>query len=69
MSSLEILKEALKIYEIDIIGVEGNHVKLQNNYEVEVEKNNLYKLLNNENVIAPFNDLNELCRFILRYSN
>ncbi len=66
MSSLEILIEALKVYEIEIVAIDGNHVKLQNNYEVEVEKNNLYKLISNGNIVAPFSDLNELCRFILK---
>ncbi len=67
MSYLEILIEVLKAYEIDIVAVEGKHIKLQNNFEIEVEKNKLYKLISNGNIIAPFNDLNELCRFILMY--
>ena len=65
MTSLEILLEALKVYEIEVITIEGNRVKLQNNYEVEVEKNKLYKLIDNGYIVAPFSDLNELCRFIL----
>ncbi len=65
MPSLEILLEALKVYEIEVIAIEGNRVKLQNNYEVEVEKNKLYKLIDDGYIIAPFSDLNDLCRFIL----
>ena len=65
MPSLEILLEALKVYEIEVIAIEGNRVKLQNNYEVEVEKNKLYKLIDDRYIIAPFSDLNDLCRFIL----
>ena len=45
MSSLDILIEALKVYKIGIVNVEGNLIKLQNNYEVETEENNLYKLI------------------------
>ena len=45
MTSLEILLKALKVYEIEVIEIECNRVKLQNNYEVEVEKNKLYKLI------------------------
>jgi hypothetical protein len=40
MEALEILLEALKVYEIEVIAIEGNRVKLQNNYEVEVGKTN-----------------------------
>ncbi len=65
MTSLEILLEALKVYEIEVIAIEGNRVKLQNKYEVEVEKNKLYKLIDDGYIVAPFRDLNELCRFIL----
>ena len=63
MTALETLLEALKVYEIEVIAVEGNRVKLQNNYEVE--KNKIYKLIDDGYIVAPFGDLNELCRFIL----
>jgi hypothetical protein len=65
MTALETLLEALKIYEIEVIAIEGNRVKLQNNYEVEIEKNKLYKLIDDGYIVAPFADLNDLCRFIL----
>lgn len=65
MTSLEILLEALKVYEIEVIAIEGSRVKLQNNYEVEVEKNKMYKLIDDGYIVAPFGDLNDLCRFIL----
>ena len=65
MRALETLLEALKVYEIEVISIEGTHVKLQNNYEIEVEKNKLYKLIDDGYILAPFCDLNELCRFII----
>ncbi len=65
MTAQENLLEALKVYEIEILSVEGNHVKVQNNFEIEVETNGLYKLLDDGYIVAPFNDLNDLCRFIL----
>jgi hypothetical protein len=68
MSSLEILLDALKVYNIEVLSIDGTHVKLQNNYEVEVEKNKLYKLIDDGYIVAPFADLNELCQFILRQS-
>ena len=57
---------ALKVYEIEVIAIKGNRVKLQNNYEVEVERNKLYKLIDDGYIVAPFSDLNELFRFVLR---
>lgn len=63
--ALETLLEALKVYEIEIVSVEGKHVKVQDNYEIEVEANGLYKLYDDGYVVAPFDDLNELCRLIL----
>ena len=65
MAALQILLEALQFYEIEILAVNENHVKVQNNYEVEVEANGLYKLLDDGYIVAPFDDINELCRFIL----
>jgi hypothetical protein len=65
MTALENLIEALTFYEIEIISVEGNHVKLRGNYEVKVEVNGLYKLLDEGYIVAPFDDITELCGFIL----
>lgn len=65
MTALEILLEALKFYEIEVTSMNGKHVKLQNNFEIEVEANGLYKLFDDGYVVAPFDDINELCRFML----
>jgi len=65
MSPLEILLDALQFYEIEIVSVKGNHVRAGLTFEIEVEKNGLYKLLDDGYVVAPFDDINELCRFIL----
>ena len=53
MKPIEKLLEALKFYEIQIISVNGNYVKVQNNYEIEVEQNKLYKLLDDGYIVAP----------------
>jgi hypothetical protein len=66
MTPMEMLLDALSYYEIDTVGVNGNTVLLHNNYEVEVESNGLYKLLQDKAVISPFDDLEELCLFVLR---
>ena len=65
MTALEILLEALNFYEIKIISVNKNNVKVQNKFEIEVEANGLYKLSDDGYIVAPFSDINELCRFIL----
>jgi hypothetical protein len=64
MTALETLLEALQFYGIEIISVNGNHVILQNKFGIEVETNGLYKLFHDGNVVAPFDDINELCRFM-----
>ena len=64
MTALEILLGALDHYGIEIVSVRDNHIKAQNNFEIEVEANGLYKLLDDGYVVAPFDDVNELCRFI-----
>ena len=65
MTAQEILVDALTFYQIEIIGVKDNHVKVQNKFEIEVETNGLYKLYDDGYVVAPFDNINELCRFIL----
>jgi len=65
MAAQEILLEAFKQYGIQVLSVTGNHIKVQNNYEVEVEANGMYKLLDEGDIIAPFKDVNELCRYIV----
>ncbi len=64
MTALEILLEALQFYEIEVMSVNGNHIKVPPAYEIEVEANGIYKLLDEGYIIAPFADINELCRFI-----
>ncbi len=41
------------------------HVYVINNYSIEVEPSGVFKLLDGDTVIAPFDDLDELCRFLL----
>ena len=65
MTSQEILLAALKTHGIEVISVKGNHVIVQNNYEIEVEANGVYKLLNEVYIVGPFDNINSLCRFIL----
>ena len=66
MTPQETLIAALQFYEIEIVEVNDNHIKVQHNFEIEVEANGIYKLLDNGYIVAPFDDINELCWFILR---
>lgn len=65
MTALEILIAALKNYNIEIIATNNNSVTVGKGYHIEVEANGLYKLFSHELVVAPFDDVDELCRFIL----
>lgn len=64
LNALETLLDCLKFYDIPVQEVKGNFVTVKG-YEIELEANGLYKLFSDGSVIAPFDDLDELCRFIL----
>ncbi len=65
MTQIEVLLNALRYYDIPVKLVSKNRVDVVKNYSIEVEVNGLYKLYDNGSVIAPFDDIDELCRFIL----
>jgi len=47
----------------------GKHITLENGYQIEVEKRDLYRLSVAGFVISPFDDVGELCQFIQRNGN
>jgi hypothetical protein len=57
----EALLEPFEFYGIAVLSITG----VQNNFEIEAEAKGIYKLLDDGYVVAPYCDLNELCRFIL----
>ncbi len=61
----DILLGALAFYKIPLISDTAFIIIVPNNYTIEVEQNGLYKLKSDGYVIAPFDDINKLCRFIL----
>jgi hypothetical protein len=65
MDAKKILLGALDHYNIEIIDGSNNHVRVGRGYAIEVEANGLYKLMSDGQVVAPFDDVDELCRFIL----
>jgi hypothetical protein len=65
MTIMETILQTLKAYGIEILSVNGNQIRLGHNYEVEVESNGMFKLIDDGYIVAPFDDPDELCRFIL----
>ena len=61
----EFLLFALRHFGIKVIAHEGKIVNIDQDYVIEIEGNNLFKLLQANQVIAPFADVEELCNFIM----
>ena len=60
----EFLIFALKHFDITIISQNENMITLAQNYTIEIEGKKLFKLSQEGQVIAPFDDVEELCNFI-----
>lgn len=67
MDARETLLDCLAYYGIPVTSCEGDLVILERGYSVEVESNGLYRLMSDGEVVAPFDDLEELSLFILNY--
>lgn len=65
MDAKMILLDALQYYSIEVLQDVQQHITVGRGYTIEVETNGLYKLCSDGQVVAPFDDVNELCRFIL----
>ncbi len=59
------LKQALDEHQLPVVSQRDNVLQLPAGYSVEVEGPLLYKLLCDGSVIAPFEDPNALCEFVL----
>ncbi|MGY6743239.1 MAG: hypothetical protein ACXIUQ_10925 [Cecembia sp.] len=68
MNGTESLLEMMKQFNLPVLTQHGKHIETQNGYVIEVEGPDLYKLIHLGDVIAPFDDLEELCGFIKTYS-
>ena len=64
MNRKEQLLHKLAQYGILILDDHGKYIELENDYEVEIEANGIFKLRSEGLVIAPFADLDEMCQFI-----
>lgn len=58
------LKQQLAEYGILLVSENEKNLFLESGYRIEVENPNLFKLLHAEQVVAPFDDIKELCEFI-----
>jgi len=58
------LLEALKGYELKVLGATDTTIMVSPAYEIEMEANGIFKLSEEGYIVGPFSDLNELCRFI-----
>lgn len=55
---------ALSDFGISIVADRGNTLDLEKEYSVEIEQNGVFRLTWRGKVVAPFQDLAELCHFI-----
>ncbi len=58
------LRYAFGIYEIEVLSEDQNLLHLERNYTVEIENPHLFKLISAGEVVAPFDEVEELCIFI-----
>ena len=62
----EFVLYALREMNLPVLHHEGQHIRLQNGFMIEVEARALYRLSAEGYVISPFSDVGELCQFIQR---
>ena len=55
---------ALSDFDISVLADHGQTLEVDKEYTIEIEQNGVFKLLWKGKVVAPFQDLAELCRFI-----
>ena len=55
---------ALSDFGIAIVSDDGSTLAVEKEYSIEIEQNGVFKLRWKGKVVAPFQDLAELCQFI-----
>lgn len=60
----DFLEYALQQMNIKILKRDGKHFELENDFQIEVERRDLYRLSNAGWVISPFDDVGRLCSFL-----
>ena len=62
--TLKLVVQLLPQYGLSLDHHQDKHIQLEGNYTIEIENPRLFKLLWNNQVIAPFDDLAEMLTFI-----
>jgi hypothetical protein len=68
MNPTERLLEMMMHFGLPVLDQQGKRIVTKSGYEIEVEGNSLFKLIHMGEVIAPFDDMEELCEFVQNYS-
>lgn len=68
MTATEDLVRMMARFELPVLRLQEKQIETQAGFVVEVEGQGLYKLIHLGDVVAPFDDLEELCLFIKTYS-
>ncbi len=55
---------ALSDFGIAVVADKGMLLEVEKEYSIEIEQNGVFKLIWKGKVVAPFQDLAELCHFI-----
>jgi hypothetical protein len=55
---------ALNHFQLPVLSAEGKRIRLEKEYEIEIENESLFKLMHKGAVVGPFADVEELCQFI-----
>lgn len=63
-ATIERLRQALQEAGLTIVEQKGKSLFLEKDYTIEVEQEQLFKLLHEGYVVAPFDNIEELCEFI-----
>ncbi len=63
---VDLLEFALDHHGLVVTGREKSRIHLNGAYEIEIEKGNILKLSQGGNVIGPFDEVYDLCQFILK---
>jgi hypothetical protein len=64
LSGKELLLHALRVYGLAVIREDSNKIFTESDYCVEVEGPQLFKLSQDGYIVAPYDNVDELCQMI-----
>lgn len=68
MNAMDRLLDMMAAFDLPVLNQGEKQVETLSGYLIEVERLGLYKLIHLGDVIAPFDDLEEMCGFIKEHS-